>query len=106
MRTTLADPLHRAERLHGDQIAVIDGDTQLSYRHLADRCRRLARALVSRGVCKGDRIAVLMNNGHRYLESYFAVPGMGAVLVPLNNRHTVAEHLAILEDAGDPADRG
>lgn len=47
----------------------------------------------------GDRVATLMLNCHRYLETYFAIPAIGAVLVPLNNRHAVAEHSYICEDA-------
>src|SRR3954465_4286607 len=41
-----------------------------------------------------------MANGHRYLECYFALPGMGAVMVPLNNRLAIPELRYILEDAG------
>lgn len=52
------------------------------------------------GVEPGARVAVLLANGHRYLEAYFAVPGMGAILVPLNNRLAVPELRYILQDAG------
>jgi acyl-CoA synthetase (AMP-forming)/AMP-acid ligase II len=74
--------------------------TRLTYRELADRCRRLAGALQSAGVGVGDRVAVLVANGHRYLECYFALPGMGAVMVPLNNRLARPELSYILEDGG------
>ncbi len=100
MHMTVADALRRAEKLYGDDLAIIDGDLQRNYRELADRCRRLAGGLQSLGVKPGDRVATLMANSHRYLEIYFAVPGMGAVLVPLNNRHAIAEHRHILEDCG------
>jgi long-chain acyl-CoA synthetase len=94
------DALRRAEKLYGGKLAVADGDTRLTYRELGARCRRLAGALTSLGVGSGDRVATLMANGHRYLECLFAVPGMGAVVVPLNNRLAVPEHRYILEDAG------
>jgi long-chain acyl-CoA synthetase len=100
MQMTLADTLRRAEKLFADRIAIRDGEVKITYRELADRCRRLAGALAGLGVRSGDRVATLLMNGHRYLEVYFAVPGLGAVLVPLNNRHVIAEHRAIIADAG------
>jgi long-chain acyl-CoA synthetase len=96
---TLWDTLRRAESLCGDQPAFVDGDHRANYHELADRCRALAGSLQGAGVGPGDRVAVLMNNGHRYLECYFALPGMGAVIVPLNNRLAVPELRYILEDA-------
>ena len=96
----IPDALRRADKLFGAKTAVIDGDVQYTYRELTERCRRLAGALTQLGINKGDRVAVLMANGHRYLECLFAVPGMGAVVVPLNNRLAVPEHQYILEDAG------
>ncbi|MCW2571945.1 MAG: putative fatty-acid--CoA ligase [Frankiales bacterium] len=97
---TTTDALHRAERLSGSHVAVVCGDVRLTYADLTDRVRRSAAALRSLQVGPGDRVATLMLNCHSYLESYFAVPGIGAVLVPLNNRHAVAEHRYICEDAG------
>jgi long-chain acyl-CoA synthetase len=96
----IPDALRRAEKLFGSKPAVVDGDLRLDYRELATRCRRLAGALAGLSVGRGDRVAVLMANGHRYLECLFAVPGMGGVVVPLNNRLAVPEHRYILEDAG------
>lgn len=97
---SIADMLRRAERLYGPKKAAADGDGHYTYAEIADRCRRLAAGLSSLGVERGDRVAILMANGHRYLEAYFAIPGSGAVLVPLNSRHAVPEHLYILDDAG------
>src|SRR4051794_2594428 len=98
--SSLWETLRRPEALYGDQPAYVDGDDRATYRELTDRCRRLAGALLASGVGTGDRVAVLMANGHRYLECYFAIPGMGAVLVPLNNRLALPEFRYILEDAG------
>src|SRR3954454_19280904 len=100
MAASLWETLRRAETLYRDSTAFVDGDHRASYAELADRCRRLSGALQASGVGPGDRVAVLMGNGHRYLECYFAIPGMGAVVVPLNNRLAVPELRYILEDAG------
>ena len=100
MSSSLWETLRRPEALYGDKPAYVDGDVSATYRELADRCRRLAGALQASGVGLGDRVALLMANGHRYLECYFAIPGMGAVMVPLNNRLAIPEFRYILEDAG------
>jgi long-chain acyl-CoA synthetase len=97
---SLWEALRRAETLYGGKPAFVDGDHRATYSELGERCRRLAGALQANGVGVGDRVAVLMGNGHRYLECYFALPGMGAVLVPLNNRLALPELCYILEDAG------
>src|SRR3954447_14139228 len=97
--SSLWETLRRPEALYGDRPAYVDGSARATYRELADRCRRLAGALEASGVGAGDRVAVLMANGHRYLECYFALPGMGAVMVPLNNRLALPEFRYILEDA-------
>ncbi|MCW2542525.1 MAG: putative fatty-acid--CoA ligase [Frankiales bacterium] len=97
---TLWDTLRRAVALRGDSTAFVDGERTASYRELKERCEALAGALQGAGAGLGDRVAVLMCNGHRYLECYFALPAMGAVMVPLNNRLALPELRYILEDAG------
>jgi long-chain acyl-CoA synthetase len=95
-----SDALRRAELLFPRKTATVDGSSKMSYAELAGRCRRLAGALSGLGVAAGDRVAVLMANGSRYLECLFAVPGMGAVVVPLNTRSAVPEFEYIIDDAG------
>ncbi|MGH2352870.1 MAG: AMP-binding protein, partial [Chloroflexota bacterium] len=100
MRLVLADSLRRAERLYGRREGVVCGEARLTYAAFGARCRRLAAGLRRLGVRRGDRVAVLMANCHRYLEAYTAIPGLGAVIVPLNTRHALTEHQAILADCG------
>jgi len=97
---TLADPLEHARRIHGDRIAVVDGETRMTYRALHERCERLAGALQHLGVGRGDRVAVLAANGHRYVEATCALPAYGMVVVPLNTRLAEPELRAILADCG------
>jgi long-chain acyl-CoA synthetase len=94
----LTESLEHAEQMFGRRPAVVDGDVTVTYAEFADRCRRLAGALQASGVQKGDRVAALLLNRQEYLELYYAIPGMGAVLVPLNLRHAAAELCHILED--------
>ena len=94
----LTDILPRAMSLWPDDEAVVCGSDVFTYRDVADRVGRLARALVGLGVAQGDRVAVLHRNCHRMLEVSFAVVHVGAVLVPLNHRLTASDLAYILDD--------
>ena len=82
--------LRHAERHHGEQQVIsrrVEGDIhRYTYRELASRSRRLARALAALGVAKGERVGTVAWNGYRHLELYYAVSGSGAVLHTLNPR--------------------
>ena len=82
--------LVHAERHHGDQEVVsrrVEGDIhRCTYRELAARSRRMAKALATLGVQPGQRVATLAWNGYRHMELYYAVSGSGAVLHTLNPR--------------------
>jgi len=97
---TFASPLERARTVAGRRTAVVCGETTMTYDQTWHRCRRLVGALRGLGLERGDRVAVIAANCHRYLEVYQAVPAGGMVLVPLNARHTEAEHRYALTDAG------
>jgi len=76
----------RARRLYADREAVVDGELRLTYRQFLDRCDRWSACLQGMGVGKGDRVAYIAPNTHAHLEGYYAVPQIGAVLVPINYR--------------------
>ena len=92
-------PLRRAERVAPDRDAVTCAAVRLTYAETAGRCRRLGGALGELGLGRGDRVAVIGPNCHRYLELYQGVPGAGMVVVPLNARHTPVELGYALEDS-------
>lgn len=100
---TLADPIEHARTCFGDRIAVIDGERTIDYAQLSDRCARLAAGLAALGVQRGDRVALLSANGHRYLEAFFGLPAAGMVLVPLNTRLAHAELAHIVQHSGSRA---
>jgi long-chain acyl-CoA synthetase len=68
----------------GDKEAVVFENTRLTYGEFNARINRLAAAFASRGYGAGDRLAVLSQNTHRYLEIFFAACKLGMSLVPLN----------------------
>jgi long-chain acyl-CoA synthetase len=97
---TLADPIEHARSCFGDCIAVIDGERSIDYTELGDRCAQLAAGLAALGVQRGDRVALLSANGHRYLEAFFGLPAAGMVLVPLNTRLAPVELAHIVQHSG------
>jgi long-chain acyl-CoA synthetase len=98
--TTIASPLRRACQIAPEATSVVCGERTFTYAQTRERCHRLIGALLAMGLRKGDRVAVVGPNDHRYLELYLAVPAAGMVLVPLNARHTDAELRYALEDSG------
>ena len=96
----LSQALARATRLHGDATAIVDGERRVTWSEFGDRAARLAGALRALGMADADRVAILSDNSHRYLEIYFGVPWGGGIFTPLNFRLAVPELVAILDDAG------
>jgi len=76
----------RARRLYPSREAVVDGNLRLTYAQFFDRCDRWSAALQAMGIQRGDRVAYIAPNTHAHLEAYYAVPQIGAVLVPINYR--------------------
>jgi fatty-acyl-CoA synthase len=94
------DFLHRAAYLYPDKVAVVDGGRRYRYRELAERSWRLANALRSAGLAKGDRVATLLFNSAAMLEAHFGVPAAGGILVAVNNRLAGPEVGYILAHSG------
>jgi fatty-acyl-CoA synthase len=90
----------RTRRLHGHRTAVIDGDLRLSYEQFSGRCDRWSAALQGLGVTAGDRVATIAPNTHAQLESFYAVPQIGAVLVPINYRLAADDFVYIINHSG------
>ncbi|MBW1790523.1 MAG: long-chain-fatty-acid--CoA ligase [Deltaproteobacteria bacterium] len=91
--------LEKALSLYADKEAVISGDKRFTYRQFADRVAGLANFLQQQGISKGDCVAVLHQNGHEFLECYFAAAHLGAILNPLNFRLSPNELAYILKDS-------
>lgn len=83
----------------GTGIAVQDGEARLTYSQLAARAARLAKGLADRGVGKGDRVAMLLDNRTEFVEVLVACALIGAVAVPMGTRLRGAEIDHICRDA-------
>ena len=82
--------LYAAERTP-EADAVVDGDARLDYRSLQQVAATLAAGLASRGVGRGDRVAVVLKNRRQAVELYWACQWLGAVVVPLSWRVAPAD---------------
>jgi fatty-acyl-CoA synthase len=102
METPLSplDFARRTGRLHADREAVVDGELRLSYREFFDRCDRWSAALQGLGVRQTHRVATIAPNTHAQLEAFYAVPQIGAVLVPINYRLTAEDFVYIVNHSG------
>jgi fatty-acyl-CoA synthase len=81
---------------------IVYGDRmRYTYAALAERVRRLAGALDALGVKPGSTVAVMDWDSHRYLECFFAVPMMGAVLHTVNVRISPDQILYTINHAQD-----
>jgi fatty-acyl-CoA synthase len=97
---TPLDFARRARKLYGDREAVVDGELRLTYEQFFQRCDRWSAALHGLGVRQGDRVAIVSPNTHSMLESFYAVPQLGAVIVPINYRLTAEDFAYLIEHSG------
>ena len=91
--------LINAMSLHADQEITYRGQMRYSYRDFRHRIGQLANVLTELDVRRGSTVAVMDWDSHRYLESYFGIPMMGATLFTVNVRLSPAQILYTLRDA-------
>ncbi len=90
----------RARRLYSQREAVVDGKRRFTYNEFFDRCNRWSAVLQQLGVVPGDRVACIAPNTHALLASFYAVPQIGAVIVPVNYRLSADDFRYIIEHSG------
>jgi fatty-acyl-CoA synthase len=92
--------LHTPLLTAADQVIVYRDQSRYTYRDLSRRIHRLAVALAGLGVEQGTTVAVMDWDSHRYLECFFAIPMMGAVLQMVNVRLSPTQIAYTLRHAG------
>ena len=90
----------RTRALYPDREALVDGNLRLTYAQFFERCDRWSAALQRLGVRAGDRVAYIAPNTHAQLESFYAVPQIGAMVVPINYRLTADDFAYIITHSG------
>jgi len=78
--------VERTAEVFGDLLAVVHGTRRYTWRETRDRSARLAAALKSLGIDRGDTVSVLLPNTPEMIEAHYAVPALNAVLNTLNTR--------------------
>ena len=97
IRQLLHTPMAQAR----DQEIVYADKFRYSYADFGERLGRLANALTQLGIHEGDTVAVMDWDSHRYLECFFAVPMIGAVLHTINIRLSPGQILYTINHAQD-----
>ncbi|MHA3018069.1 fatty acid--CoA ligase [Cupriavidus necator H16] len=92
--------LHAPLAVNPEQEIVYRGQVRHSYWTMRHRIGQLASGLQSLGIAQGDTVAVMDWDSHRYLESYFGIPMMGAVLMTVNVRLSPEQIAYTLNHAG------
>lgn len=80
---------------------IVYRNHRFTYRDLRQRVAQLANALTRLGIKRGDTVAVMDWDSHRYLECFFAVPMIGAVLHTINVRLSPEQILYTIDHAED-----
>lgn len=96
---TLYEAVQTHARLQPAKLAVRDSHRQLTFAQWHIRATRLANALLSQGLEKSDRVALLAYNAAEWMELYAALAGAGLVAVPLNFRLTPGEMAYIVQNS-------
>lgn len=96
----LGDLPRRTARRTPDKLALVDGETRLSFAELDAVVDRTAAALQAQGLAKGDRLALLCHNSWQFAVLNFAAARAGVVLVPINFMLGAEEIAFILDHSG------
>lgn len=91
MMATLGYLLTRAACKFPDKEALVCEGKRITYRQFNERADKLACALISLGIRKGMRIALLLEESIEYVECLFGISRAGAISVPVNNRFKLKE---------------
>ncbi len=95
--------LERTAKVYPGKDAVIHGGRRYTYAEFQCRVHRLAQGLKKAGIGKGDKVAFICANTPHMLEAHFAVPLIGAVLVPVNFRLSAPEVAYIINHSESKA---
>jgi fatty-acyl-CoA synthase len=107
VESAYANPLLLKQLLHTpiiyspDQEIVYRDTKRFTYREFYSRMRRLASGMQALGIKPGDIVAFLDWDSYRYLEAYFSIPGIGAVLHCVNVRLSPDQILFTMNHAED-----
>jgi len=97
---SLTDFLEEAVGKYRDLIALTQGEREISYGQLLDESERLAAALASLGIAKGDRVGLMLPNCPEYVIGFFGVVRIGAAVTQVNPIYVERELEHIFDNSG------
>ncbi|ROS01913.1 O-succinylbenzoate-CoA ligase [Sinobacterium caligoides] len=102
MKNNIGLLLKKRAEISAEVEAFVEVERQRRYTfaELNERSNRVAQMLLAQGVKAGDRVATLLKNGSEFIETYYAIAKIGAVMVPVNWRLVAAEVAYIFADSG------
>ncbi len=99
MTMTYRELIRRGARTYSDRTAIVFQNQSITFRQTNELANQMAHGLMALGARRGDRLALLVNNGLYSVPLDFACAKAGLNRVPLNARLSVTEHRRMLEDA-------
>src|SRR5262249_39728732 len=99
----LTQGLRRAVQIKPNGPSTAFASRRRTWQQTLDRVTRVAGALSALGVNRGDRVGILALNSDRYFELMYAIPWIGAAVVPINTRLAAPEIEYVLADSGTVA---
>ena len=103
MKTTIGKLLEDRAKEYPDKDAVVFNDRRISYKELNEEAERLAYFLKKRGVGKGDKVAIWLTNLPEWVVAWFAIPKIGAVVVPTDPWYKASEIEYMFNDSDTKA---
>jgi len=95
--------LARNSRRHPQKEALIFEERRYTYAELNAAVNSLANGMKELGICKGDKVSIIMQNSDKFVIAYYAILKLGAVVVPLNYRLAAPEVEYVLNDSDSVA---
>lgn len=95
----LGDIVRRNANRYPQKTGVVFGSLRLTFDNFNRRVNSVANALIGLGMQPGNRVGIILDNCHQYVELYFAVAKAGGVMVPINTALTAQEITSILNNA-------
>ncbi len=103
MKTTIGQLLEERAEEYPDTDAIVFQGRRISYSELNEEAERLAYFLKKRGIGKGDKVAIWLTNHPEWIVAWFAIPKIGAVVVPTDPWYKSSEIEYMFDDSDTKA---
>lgn len=92
--------LSKSAENFGEKAAIVWNDKEYSFKDLDSMSNKFAHALLEKGLTKGDRVCIFMQNSPEFVVSHFGIIKAGCITVPLNVMYRKRELVHMVNDSG------